>query len=174
MTRVHNEYFRPVYVRTLLGDKYRDEETIAMILARPDNTLTRQELEKPYTCVIGNESSRKSCPTCKAKLGDGEWVWSWGEYLNAKWNTVTHFCRACFHEEVQVRLIAHRDDCGCDFQLVGYQGATLPDWLTLPPCVTVAPAVKRSLPQDLMSSDDMLALEHPRFPADHPMQRKDS
>ncbi len=23
-------------------------------------------------------------------------VWSWGEYVRARWNTVNHFCRRCF------------------------------------------------------------------------------
>lgn len=139
--RIHNEYFRKVYVKTLHGDVTRPDELISDILDKECNQqLTPVEradlkyrLSAPYNSIIGYESRRKSCPTCKAKLPPGEWVWSWGEYINAKWNTVTHFCINCFHEECQVRLNAHREECGCTFNLVAYGGDPLPDWLTLPP-----------------------------------------
>ena len=76
---------------------------------------------------LGN---RKSCPECKAKLPPGESIWSWGEYQYAKWRTVQYLCRSCW-PAVEKRLLKHRLDCGCDFELVGYH-TTLPAWLALP------------------------------------------
>ena len=76
---------------------------------------------------LGN---RKSCPTCRCKLAENESVWSWGEYVRAKWHTVKHFCRECFEEEVRVPLLGHAGDCGCNIVLCGYHGK-LPEWLTL-------------------------------------------
>lgn len=73
---------------------------------------------------------RKSCPSCPAKLGPGESVWSWGEYVNGKWRTVDHFCRECFPRNVRRRLSGHTDTCGCEVNLVGYH-TSLPAWLTL-------------------------------------------
>jgi hypothetical protein len=74
---------------------------------------------------------RKSCPTCSAKLPPGESVWSWGEYVRAKWRTITHFCVGCAKARVLDRLTAHTDDCGCTVNLCG-RGERLPDWLKLP------------------------------------------
>ncbi len=74
---------------------------------------------------------RKSCPSCKAKLGEGESVWSWGEYHCAKWRTVMHFCKECFAAKVSKPLTAHAGGCGCEIKLLGYQGRKLPDWLKL-------------------------------------------
>jgi hypothetical protein len=127
--RIHNEWFRRVNVRLIKGDKYRDEALIQEILSRPDNTWTEEELRKPYTTIIGEESSRKSCPTCKDKLEDGEWVWSWGEYAYGKWRTVRHFCKHCF-PDIARDLAVHREECGCDFELRS-RGDVLPSWLTL-------------------------------------------
>ena len=79
------------------------------------------------TVSLGN---RKSCPTCKAKLGQGESIWSWGEYVNAKWRTVTHFCSQCFEKEVKEKLCAHRGSCGCDIELQT-RWEIRPDWLTI-------------------------------------------
>jgi len=137
--RTHNEYFRRVFVKTVHGYKTREQELVDEILARdPVSTnhrtgqpWTREELEAPYSTIVGYESRRKSCPNCGDKLEESEWVYSWGEYINVKWNTVTHFCKHCFQKDVQQRLIAHRDGCGCDFDLIGKDGE-LPDWLTLP------------------------------------------
>ncbi len=75
-------------------------------------------------------SNRKSCPNCAEKLPSGEYIWSWGEYVNAKWRTVRHFCRACYTQSVQGRLLAHKAECGCNFNLVGYHTG-LPLWLKL-------------------------------------------
>lgn len=74
-------------------------------------------------------SNRKSCPHCKCKLGAGEWIWSWGEYLYAKWRNVRYVCKNCY-PEVREMLIEHRNQCGCSFELVP-KGAQLPEWLTL-------------------------------------------
>jgi hypothetical protein len=130
--RIHREWFRRVSVRFIQGDKYRDKSLIDEILSRPGNTLTREELEQPYRSIIGEESSRKSCPSCKDKLEPNEWVWSWGEYQYRRWNTVRHFCKHCF-PDIQRDLDVHRDQCGCDFELV-IKDSIHPEWLTLPQC----------------------------------------
>lgn len=75
---------------------------------------------------------RKSCPECKEKLAEGEKVWAWGNYVNAKWCNVSYFCRACFQKTVLARLTDHTADCGCTVTLVGRR-TKLPDWLTLEP-----------------------------------------
>lgn len=131
--RTHNEYFRRVFVRQIHGEKTRPPELVDEILAREGCTLSRDLLEKPYKTIVGEESRRKSCPHCGTKLEPDEWVWSWGEYVNAKWNTVMHFCKTCFPLYVKDRLLDHRNDCGCDFNLIAYGGDQLPDWLLLPP-----------------------------------------
>lgn len=129
-TRNHNEWFRPVYVRTVYGMKTRDPELINEILARPGNDMDRTLLEAPYKTIVGYESSRKSCPTCGEKLAPKEFVWSWGEYANARWHTVKHFCKSCFKSEVHSLLVSHTDDCGCQVTLVGKE-VELPKWLKL-------------------------------------------
>lgn len=78
------------------------------------------------TVSLGN---RKSCPTCKKKLEAGESIWSWGEYLNAKWRTILHFCKNCYEEEVKQKLQSHAAECGCNITLVYKDPA--PDWLKL-------------------------------------------
>ena len=81
---------------------------------------------------------RKTCPSCKAKLALGESIWSWGEYVRAKWRTVDYFCKECFNSAVRSRLLNHAKDCGCKVNLVGYGGTKLPPWLTLvepPRCI---------------------------------------
>lgn len=80
---------------------------------------------RPVSC-----GGRKSCPTCKASLGRNESIWSWGNYIRAKWRTIGHFCRECYREEVCDKLLGHTDDCGCSVTLVGYQ-CVLPKWLRL-------------------------------------------
>ena len=128
--RQHNEYFRRVYVRQVKGQKRRSHDLIMQILSRPGNTFSYNLLAEPYETIVGEESSRKSCPSCRTKLEEGEWVWSWGEYINAKWHTVKHFCKHCY-PEIRRDLEVHRSDCGCEFNLIGYGGEILPDWLTL-------------------------------------------
>lgn len=84
------------------------------------------------TVSMGN---RKSCPNCHYKLGQGESIYSWGEYTRAKWYTVQYFCKTCWDTSYsqcpKKRLIEHAKPCGCEFNLVGYQGEKLPSWLTL-------------------------------------------
>lgn len=74
-------------------------------------------------------NNRKSCPNCKAKLGFGEWVWSWGEYIYAKFNRVQYVCKQCW-PEVRDKLNSHTDGCGCKVTLV-VMGAPQPNWMTL-------------------------------------------
>ena len=103
-------------------------------MARKQKQREHNEWFRPVS--LGN---RKSCPSCKRKLpivpvGLGltarEQVWSWGEYVNAKWRTVDYFCQECFRENVAAKLLAHTGDCGCTINLIGYR-CELPDWLTL-------------------------------------------
>lgn len=128
--RTHNEYFRRVFVRTLYGNKHRDPQLIMEILSRPGNRYTYDELAASYRTIVGEESRRKSCPSCKERLEKDEWVWSWGEYVNAKWRTVRHFCKHCF-PEVRRDLQVHRDDCGCNFNLICKDSIECPSWLRL-------------------------------------------
>lgn len=72
---------------------------------------------------------RKSCPNCKAKL-NGESIWSWGEYRNAKWRIIKHFCKECFESEVKEPLIKHVEGCGCEVNLIT-KGESKPEWLTI-------------------------------------------
>lgn len=74
---------------------------------------------------------RKSCPTCRQKLPQGESIYAWGEYQRARWYTVMYFCVQCFASEVIPRLTDHAKGCGCTFQLNARSGYTLPHWLTL-------------------------------------------
>jgi hypothetical protein len=89
---------------------------------------TKQRTHNEYfrQVSLGN---RKTCPCCKQRL-NGKPIWSWGNYINAKWHTVQHFCERCY-PEVRERLQLHQAECGCDFQFIGYQGVKLPSWLTL-------------------------------------------
>ena len=81
-----------------------------------------------FRTVMGR---RKSCPTCKTKLPTGESIWSWGQYICGKWNTVRHFCRSCYQQECLSHLKTHQDGCGCEISLVPYSGEEMPKWLTL-------------------------------------------
>ena len=87
----------------------------------------RQHNEWFRTVSLGG---RKSCPTCGAKL-NGEPIWSWGEYVRAKWRTVKHFCKECAAKEVLQPLAAHADGCGCVVNLTS-NCDRLPEWLVLP------------------------------------------
>lgn len=91
----------------------------------------KQQIHKEWFRKV-SMGGRKSCPTCRAKLGDGESVWVWGNYVCARWRNVAYFCRACYAVEVAQPMIEHAGPCGCVFQYVGYQGTKLPEWLTLP------------------------------------------
>ena len=101
--------------------------------------MTRTHNEWFRTVSLKN---RKSCPTCWNKLPPGESIWSWGEYAYAKWRTITHFCVNCYDHEVRYPLIKHREECGCDFELISRSGP-LPKWLTLP-CPTKNQSLQHS------------------------------
>lgn len=72
---------------------------------------------------------RKSCPECRAKLEAGEWIWSWGEYVRAKFHRIRYVCKACW-PDVRDRLNSHTADCGCTVDIV-CRGAPRPPWMTL-------------------------------------------
>lgn len=79
-------------------------------------------------------NNRKSCPCCKERLAEGESIWSWGEYVRAKWRTVKYFCKSCFEKEVVDPLMEHTHGCGCNIEL-RFQSPQ-PDWLKLPETCT--------------------------------------
>ena len=68
---------------------------------------------------------KTSCP-CGCKKTE---VFAWGNYVNAKWRTVDHFCAACFTKRVLSRLLDHARPCGCAFALNARNGYCLPAWL---------------------------------------------
>jgi hypothetical protein len=74
------------------------------------------------------------------ETGTIDQVWSWGEYVNARWHTVIWFCELCWEHRAKRRLLAHSDTCGCDFRLNGYGGEKLPEWLTIDETNTVSPS----------------------------------
>ena len=76
------------------------------------------------TVSLGN---RRSCPTCKMKLGFDEEIWSWGDYQTGMWHTVAYFCQGCYRLTVQQRLL----NSGYKVFLKGYRDAPLPKWITL-------------------------------------------
>ena len=125
--RNHNEWFYITDSRYIHGTRKRDPALIEEILQRPGNTLTREFLETPYECVVDHVPSRKTCPTCKAKLLPGEYIWGWYEYHNARKRLIQKFCRSCF-PSIRESLNSHTDTCGCQVTLCG---DSLPDWLTL-------------------------------------------
>lgn len=71
--------------------------------------------------------AKRTC-TCGQKKTD---VFSWGEYVSGKWRTVDYVCQSCF-PQILKRLQSHKNDCGCEFKLVGYRGQALPEWLVIP------------------------------------------
>lgn len=73
---------------------------------------------------------RKTCPCCSERLESGESIWSWGNYVATRWHTVKHFCKKCF-PNIRKDLNSHTAGCGCTVNLVMYQGASRPVWLTL-------------------------------------------
>lgn len=128
----------------------------------------KQRVHNEYfrTVSLGN---RKTCPTCKAKLTRSlvqpettgpyyqqESIWSWGNYVNARWHTVDYFCRQCFATTVAARLLEHADECGCAIELVGYRGERLPPWLTLSAAIDAASEQGTLVPSSLARLADSL------------------
>lgn len=87
----------------------------------------KQRSHNEYFKVV-SLGHRKSCPTCHAKLGENEHVWSWGEYVRANWRTVKYFCKECFHKEVVSLLLEHSCSCHCVINLV-VRERDVPEWL---------------------------------------------
>ena len=77
--------------------------------------------------------ARKSCPcgSNSKRNAPKHQVYSWFEYHNVRQYNVDYFCEKCFATRVRPRLVSHMGDCGCSFNLIGYQGEKLPAWLTL-------------------------------------------
>lgn len=129
--RTHNEWFQAVNVKTVIGEVTRSKELVEHILKHSPH-MDREILEKPYKSIIGSTSSRKSCPACKAKLEPNEFIWSWGEYVNARFRSITHFCKSCFKVNVLDPMAKHTDECGCRIEFRRRGSIPMPAWLTLP------------------------------------------
>jgi len=127
-TRTHNEYFRPVFVTSVPVERRRDEATIQDILSRHPGT--ERSVWETYTSYVTG-TTRKSCPTCKAKLEPGEYVWSWFEYVNLRQQAITRFCKACFDQQVKSKLADHVESCGCEINFIYYSAPSsgVPEWL---------------------------------------------
>lgn len=69
-------------------------------------------------------NNRKSCPTCKTKLGENGFILSSGEYINAKWHTIEYCCQHCFYQ-LDNKLKNQIDN----FEYKGYQGFSIPNWI---------------------------------------------
>lgn len=106
----------------------RHHSGVRSISELKEKTMAKQRSHNEWFRSV-SLNNRKSCPSCKKKLEANEKIWSWGEYRFAKWNTVKHFCKACFAKEVREPLVGHTDDCGCKVEL-NIQG-NKPYWLNL-------------------------------------------
>lgn len=89
---------------------------------------------------------RKSCPHCLSKLAEGESIWSWGVYHNAKFRRIMDVCKQCWHS-VRGMLTEHTAGCGCTVNLCARSGdGPLPKWMTLDvpesPCPVPSPVPK--------------------------------
>lgn len=73
---------------------------------------------------------RKSCPTCSLKLNDRS-IYSAGEYINAKWNNIQHFCELCFSTNLKKDCEIYETKTGKEIKFVSYQGTKIPEWLHL-------------------------------------------
>ena len=91
--------------------------------------MSKPKVHNEYfrTVVLGG---RKSCPYCKAKLEQGVSIWSWGEYVRAKWYTVRYLCKACYPSAKELLLSHSKGVCQCTIVLHGYR-SQLPAWLSL-------------------------------------------
>src|SRR6185437_6320203 len=70
----------------------------------------------------------RNCTNCGAPM-HGASMYAWGEYVVGKWQTVKHFCRACFVRDVATQLATHAQDCGCTITICARNGYSLPEWL---------------------------------------------
>jgi hypothetical protein len=56
-------------------------------------------------------------------------AYAWGEYHNANWRTVFHFCEECFEHRVLAKLTDHVLDCGCNVTFCSRSGHSLPSFI---------------------------------------------
>lgn len=73
-------------------------------------------------------NNRKSCPTCSLKL-NGRLIYSAGEYVNAKWCTIFHFCELCFPNNLKKDCDIYKANSEREVVFVPYQGTQIPAWL---------------------------------------------
>ena len=73
---------------------------------------------------------RKTCSNCRQPLPEGELIWSWGEYRNARFRSIRDCCVSCW-PTVARDLRLHTSGCGCTVTLCSAGSGKLPDWMTL-------------------------------------------
>lgn len=83
--------------------------------------MARQRIHNEYF-----RSLKKTTCDCGEKKTQ---VYSWGEYVRVCWRSVAHFCVKCFATRVLNRLITHKGECGCGFELVWKGSGKKPEWL---------------------------------------------
>lgn len=69
---------------------------------------------------------KTKCPDCGTR---NTTVYSWGEYVRAKYRAVRYFCDSpeC-HTPIVEALKQHQRECGCQFELVG-KNCQVPSYL---------------------------------------------
>ena len=83
-------------------------------------------------CTHHEYFQRLAETTCPCGVKKTE-VFSWGEYANGRWRTISYCCEACFTVRVVGLIEAHAGDCGCVFELRPRSGTgPLPGWIKLP------------------------------------------
>lgn len=69
---------------------------------------------------------RKNC-----QCGNKGQVYSWGEYHNAKWRTIKHFCQNCYVSAVKSELHSHMFKYDCEIELRARSGYRLAEFIEL-------------------------------------------
>lgn len=97
-------------------------------MAKTTKRKPKQRVHREWFRTV-SRGNRKSCPTCRAKLEAGEWIWSWGEYRYGKFRAIKDVCKACW-PKLAVDLNDHTAECGCAVELEA-RGASRPAWMNL-------------------------------------------
>lgn len=64
-------------------------------------------------CECGRRTSRTYRNKPLAESEQCQQVYSWGQYVIAKWRTIYHFCEHCALEKIEPVLSNHIAECGC-------------------------------------------------------------
>ena len=68
---------------------------------------------------------KKTC-TCGQKKVE---TYSLGEYINAKWRTIDHFCAHCFEESVLRDVVVYQKRTGNNVRFGARSGYSIPEWI---------------------------------------------